>query len=164
MKRLQIHVYDIYLRIINRQLITGGQMKLRITAIFLLLCVCSFAGADGLPMKPGKWEMTMTMQMSMLPAPQVRTYTECITEEELSPESFDMDEDSECQPSDFVVDGNTASWSIACPGPAGEMTGQWEFTSDGDEVSGNGSMSANMGGMSMQMNMTWEGNRLGDCD
>ena len=115
-------------------------------------------------MTPGKWEMKMTMQMSMLPAPQVRTYTECIEEDELSPESFETDENSPCTPSDFEIDGNTARWSISCPGPAGEMTGNWEFTSDEDTVTGNGSMSANMGGMTMEMNMDWDGKRVGDCD
>lgn len=41
--------------------------------------------------------------------------------------------------------------------------GNWEFTSDGDSVVGIGSMRADMGGMAMEMNMNWEGTRLGDC-
>ena len=132
--------------------------------MMLVLLLPLLANADGVPMNPGKWEMEMTMQMSMLPQPQVRTSTECITEEQLSPENFNMDEDSPCDVSELNVDGNTVSWSISCPGPMGSMEGNWEFTSSGDEIVGNGSMSGSMGNMTMQMDMDWTGKRIGDCD
>jgi hypothetical protein len=135
----------------------------RILFAGLLLLVSLASQAEGLPMKPGQWEMKMTMEMSMLPAPQVRTSTECVTENELNPESFQMDENSGCTAGDLEIEGNTARWSISCPGPAGDMTGNWEFTSDEDSVVGTGSMSADMNGMALQMNMNWEGKRLGDC-
>jgi hypothetical protein len=44
------------------------------------------------------------------------------------------------------------------------MTGQWSFASMGDSMVGEGSMSADMGGMQMELTMKWEGERLGDCD
>ncbi len=130
----------------------------------LLFLPAFVAAADGVPMTPGKWEMKMTMEMSMLPQPQVKTYTECITEDQLNPDHFKMDQESPCDISDMEIDGNTVSWSISCPGPAGNMTGSWEFTSNGDSVVGSGSMSASMGTMSMEMDMDWEGTRIGDCD
>ena len=135
------------------------------TLLAVLVLVCSVnVFAEGVPMTPGKWEMTMTMEMSMLPAPQVKTTTKCIEESELDPENFKMDESSICDLADVEIDGKTMRWSISCPAPAGNLTGNWEFTSNGDSVVGTGSMSADMGGMAMEMNMNWEGKRLGDCD
>jgi hypothetical protein len=46
----------------------------------------------------------------------------------------------------------------------GSMQGQWEFISEGDSISGNGTMSANYNGQEMGFEMTWEGKRVGDCD
>ena len=135
------------------------------TLLAVLVLVCSVnVFAEGVPMTPGKWEMTMTMEMSMLPAPQVKTHTECIEESELDPDTFKMDANSPCDLSDVEIDGNTMRWSISCPGPAGDMKGDWEFTSEGDSVTGTGAMRGDMGGIALEMNMTWEGTRLGDCD
>jgi hypothetical protein len=140
-------------------------MKLRIALIGMLICCTSVSFAEGVAVEPGKWEMTMTMEMSMLPAPQTRTSTECIEQDELSPEDFNMDEDSPCNISDMVIDGNTVSWAINCPGPTGgEMTGSWSFTSHGDSITGEGSMTAEMAGQSMEFKMNWGGKRVGDCE
>jgi hypothetical protein len=122
------------------------------------------AGAEGIDIEPGKWEMTSTVTMTMLPTPQTSTVTECIREEELSPDHFNMDEGNPCEISNVTIDDNTAKWSIHCPSDMGDMEGQWEFNSDGDSISGKGTMSANYGGQEMGFEMTWEGERIGDCD
>jgi hypothetical protein len=139
-------------------------MNYRIMLTGMLLICSASVLAEGVPITPGKWEMTMTVEMSMLPAPQVKTSTECIEESELTPESFNMDENSPCDLADFEIDGKTVRWRLSCPTPSGNMTGNWEFTSDDDSVVGTGSMSADMGGMAMEVNMDWKGVRLGDCD
>jgi hypothetical protein len=148
----------------NHKMGKGNKMNYRFFIPGLLLISSAGALADGVPMTPGKWEMKTTMEMSMFPAPQVRTFTECIEETELKPENFNMEEDSPCDMADIEIDGNTVRWSISCPGAMGNMTGNWEFTSAGDSVIGTGSMSADMGGMAMEMKMNWEGERLGDCE
>jgi hypothetical protein len=132
----------------------------------LLLCVlgCGPVLAEGVAVNPGLWEMTMTMQMPMLAAPQERTYTDCVKETELNPEKFQMEQDSGCSVDDVNLDGDTISWSMACDGPMGPTTGQWSFTSDGDNVHGNGNMTANISGQPMEFTMTWTGSRLGDCE
>jgi len=121
--------------------------------------------AAGVSINPGMWEMTSTMTMSMMPEPQTTTEKECVEEDELSPEDFNMDEDNPCTIKDVNVEGNTARWSISCAtggGPA--MDGQWEFTSSGDSITGSGSMSAEFSGQNMSFDMTWEGKRIGDCE
>ena len=86
-------------------------MNLRIVLTFLfasLFSATAFAG--GITIEPGLWKMNMTMEMSMLPQPQVHSSQECIEESELQPDDFNMDENSPCKISDAVVDGNTANW------------------------------------------------------
>ena len=122
------------------------------------------AFAEGVSINPGQWEMTMTMEMSMMPQPQVHSSTECMKESEISPEDFNMDQNTPCDITDVAIDGNTARWSISCPAQGGMvMEGQWEFTSSGDSIVGNGSMSAETAGMNMDFKMDWEGKRIGDC-
>ena len=123
------------------------------------------ASAEGVSINPGMWEMTSTMTMSMMPQPRSTTVKECIEKDELSPESFNMEEDNPCNISDVNIDDNTARWSINCPTEGGPvMEGNWEFTSNGDSINGSGSMSAEFGGQPMSFNMTWEGKRVGNCE
>ncbi len=120
--------------------------------------------AKGVSIDPGLWEMSSTMTMTMMPQPQTTTETECVEETELSPESFNKDKDNPCDVSNVSVNGNSASWSISCPGQAGmAMQGQWAFTSKGDSISGTGSMKAVVAGQEMGFDMTWNGKRVGDC-
>lgn len=131
-----------------------------LTAMFFAVAV----NADGVSIDPGEWEMTTTLTMSMMPQPQTTTIKECIEENELNPEDFNMDEENPCAISNVDINGGTARWSISCPTDNGTaMEGTWEFTSEGDTLSGNGSMSANFGGQDMSFEMTWEGMRIGDC-
>ncbi|MGB5487107.1 MAG: DUF3617 family protein [Lysobacterales bacterium] len=127
--------------------------------------LASTASADGVSINPGMWEMTSTMTMTMMPQPRTTTVKECIKDSEISPESFNMEEDNPCNITDMTVDGNTARWSINCPTEGGPvMEGHWEFTSNGDSINGNGTMSAEFSGQKMGFVMTWEGKRIGTCE
>ena len=129
------------------------------------LMLTGTASAEGVSIDPGMWEMTSTMTMTMMPEPRSTTVKECIEDDEISPESFNMDKDNPCNITDVTIDGNTARWSISCSTGGGPvMEGQWEFTSSGDTISGNGSMSTDFNGQTMGFNMTWEGKRVGDCE
>lgn len=139
-------------------------MKLRNLLPIVAMLAPVGAWAQGVAMEPGKWEMTTTMTMSMMPAPQVRTVTECYTEDEFDPEKFNTNPDSTCATSDIEVDGQTITWNIVCPTEMGNMEGKWSFVSGGDTVSGTGDMSANMGDQVITFNMIWKGKRVGDCD
>ena len=145
-------------------------MTIRASIILPGLLLAATALADGVAVDPGQWEMKMTMEMKtsmdlpMVIPPRTMTTTECVEEDELGPDSFNMEEDSLCEFGDVAVEGNTVSWSISCPGPAGSMSGNWSFTSEGDTVEGQGTMAGNMGGQDMEFHMSWNGKRIGDCD
>ena len=141
-------------------------MKLRILLPCLTASLLSItAFADGISIEPGMWETTKTMEMSMMPQPQIHSSTECINESELNPEDFNMDENSPCDIAEVVVDDNSVNWAINCPASGGmAMEGQWSMTSDGDTLTGGGSMSGGSEEMQIEMNIKWEGKRIGDCD
>jgi len=132
---------------------------------FATVFLAGSASATGVSIDPGMWEMTSTMTMTMMPEPRSHTVKECIENDELSPESFNMDEENPCNITDVNVEGNTARWSISCSTGGGPvMEGHWEFTSNGDSISGNGSMSTEFSGQQMGFEMTWVGKRVGNCE
>ncbi len=133
--------------------------------VLLFSLVSSPAVAEGIPIEPGLWEMTSTMTMPMLPNPRVSTSTECIEEDELSPEAMNQEDmDSDCTFSTRTVDGNTMKWSMACNSKGGASRGEWEASSHGDTMTGGGTVTVDMQGQSMVMTMKWDGKRVGDCN
>jgi len=127
--------------------------------------ISSTSNAAGVAIQPGLWEMTSTMTMTMLNQPQTNTVRQCIEEDELGPDSFNMEQDSPCQASDINIEGNKASWSVNCStGDGMNMVGQWEFTSQGDSINGSGTMTSESSGQQFGFDMTWSGKRIGACE
>jgi hypothetical protein len=130
----------------------------------VLALISISAHADGIPVEPGLWKMTSTVNMPMLPQPRVTTVTECMEKSEIT-----MDEvggegmDPNCTFDMAQVDGNTMKWSVDCPVEGGTSHGEWQATSGGDTVTGEGSLTMSFQGQTMEMTMTWEGQRIGAC-
>lgn len=120
--------------------------------------------AEGISVEPGLWKMTSTVTMPMLPQPRVTTVTECMDKSEIT-----MDEiggeglDPNCTFDMAQVDGNTMKWSVDCPVEGGTSHGEWQATSGGDTVTGEGSLTMSFQGQTMEMTMSWEGQRIGAC-
>ena len=135
-----------------------------IVAPGLLVLISISALAEGIPVEPGLWKMTSTVNMPMLPQPRVTTVTECMEKSEIT-----MDEvggegmDPNCTFDMAQVDGNTMKWSVDCPVEGGTSHGEWQATSGGDTVTGEGSLTMSFQGQTMEMTMTWEGQRIGAC-
>ena len=72
--------------------------------------------------------------------------------------------DSKCQFSPPEIEGNTMKWSVDCPTEGGTSRGEWEATSSGDSVVGKGKIVVSFQGQTMEMDMGWEGKRIGDCE
>jgi len=136
--------------------------QIALLAITLFLTPALKAG--GIPVEPGLWEMTTTMTMPMFPQPRVTTVTECMQKSEISMEELNSEDmDVECVFNPAQVEGNTMKWSFDCPVEGGTSHGEWEATSGGDSVSGKGLITMTLQGQSMEMNMSWNGRRVGDC-
>ena len=141
-------------------------MKKKMFALAMLAAFSAPALADGIPVEPGLWSITTTVNMPMLPAPQTMTVEECMTDEILDMEDMsDEDLDPNCDYALNTLDGNTMSWSIDCPvDGGGQMHAEWTATSNGDSVEGQGKMTMSMQGQTMNMDMSWVGERIGACD
>lgn len=144
-------------------------MKLKQISQILVPCAMAFTvfsvQADGIPVKPGLWEMTSSVTMPMLPQPRVTTVTECMEKSEISMEEVGGGEgmDPNCTFEMSQLDGNTMKWSVDCPMEEGASHGEWQATSGGDTVTGEGLLTMSLQGQTMEMTMTWDGQWIGDC-
>ena len=135
-----------------------------IVAPGILVLISISALAEGIPVEPGLWKMTSTVNMPMLPQPRVTTVTECMEKSEIT-----MDEvggegmDPNCTFDMAQVDGNTMKWSVDCPVEGGTSHGEWQATSGGDTVTGEGSLTMSFQGQTRDMTMDWDGQRIGAC-
>jgi hypothetical protein len=60
------------------------------------------------------------------------------------------------------MQGNTASWNMACKGE-GAMTGSGTATYSGTSYTGTNRMTMTRGGQVQTMTMQYSGRRLGEC-
>lgn len=139
-------------------------MQAKMLALVILLTAASPVMAEGIPVEPGLWEMTSTINMPMMPQPRVTTLSECFTESEISMDDMSTDGlEGDCQLQMDQLEGNTMRWTVDCPIEGGSSHGEWFATSSGDTVTGEGKLTMAMAGQTMEMNMSWEGRRMGDC-
>ena len=141
-------------------------MKTTFVLATVVLVAAATALAQG-PIRPGRWEVTMQMQMAGSPIqmPEMKT-TRCVTPEEAKDPSKSLPsgpqgrggQNSDCKMADYKVSGNTATWKMVCTMPqAMTTTGEMTFNDD----SYTGTMKADMA--QGQMTMKMAGKRLGDC-
>jgi hypothetical protein len=141
-------------------------MKTLVSVVAVLAAVCATVMAQG-PVRPGRWEVTMQMQMAGSPIqmPEMKT-TRCVTPEDAKDPSRSLPsgpegrggQKSDCKVSDYKVSGNTATWKMACTSPQA-MTSTGEMTFTDDTYTGTMKMDSPQGQMTMKM----AGKRLGDC-
>lgn len=119
------------------------------------------------PQKPGKWQITMEMEMTGMPMkmpPQV--ITKCVTAQDVKDpdKAVPKSQKGTCKVSDYKVEGNKVSWSVKCEGD-NPSTGKGEITYAADSYEGWMKISV-MGPNNEKQDMTmkYHGKRLGDCD
>lgn len=143
-------------------------MRYATTCFLAAVALSGGAHAAAPNMKDGLWEITMKMEMPGMPAgmkPQV--LQQCITKKDLedpsktAPSGGDP-RDNRCQVTDYKMQGNTASWNMACKGE-GAMTGSGTATYSGTSYTGTNKMTMKRGGQAQTMTMQYSGRRLGDC-
>lgn len=141
-------------------------MKKSLLACAVMAAFSAPALAEGIPVEPGLWSITTTVNMPMLDAPQTTTVEECMADEFLDIEDMsDDDLDPECDYALEQLDGNSMAWSIDCPVEGGgQMHAEWTATSNGDSVEGEGQMTMEIQGQTMAMTMSWTGERIGACN
>ena len=135
-------------------------MKFRTLAVCaLVLALALPAFAETSPVKPGKWQFSMQMEMPGMPfkMPPVK-FTHCVTEEDAKSAIPQNQKDKDCKIGDYKVNGNTVTWTVECPKQ--KMKGEGQITYENDSMSGEMKMNAD----GQEMSSKYTGKRLGDCD
>ena len=117
------------------------------------------------PMRPGRWEVSMEMEMPGMPMkmPPMKT-TQCVTPEQVKDPGKAIptgpgQNPNNCKMSDYKTTGNTVAWKMACEGPDA-ISGTGEMRFDGDsKYTGVMTMTTGRGNMTMK----YAGTRLGEC-
>lgn len=140
---------------------------MRFAALSLLATAlaCPAAHAASPNMRDGLWEITTKMEMTGQKGVQIpqQTVKHCMTKKDVedpkrtTPGAGDQ---SRCKMTDHKLQGNTATWQIACQDGT---TGTGTVTYSGDSYSGNQTMAMKRGGQVMNMKMEYSGRRVGDC-
>ncbi len=141
-------------------------MKATSVVVGALVIGATALGAQS-PMRAGRWEITMQMQMPNMPVqmPETKT-TQCVTPEQLKDPANALPRgpqagrgaSQDCKVSDYKVSGNTVTWRMACSTPQ-PMTSTGEMTFVDDSYTGTMKMNMPQGDMSMKLT----GKRVGDC-
>ena len=166
------------------------KMRFAITAACVGVCT-SVALAESLAIKPGKWEMTYTSQISgdstppamlekLTPeqrarheermkkradtGPRQRTQTTCVKKEELDRDAFAKDRQKDCT---YKVTAQTRTLHAAtyeCAG-AGARKGEFRYEAIGnDKVKGSMKITTARSAMVMQLEGKWMGAVCGKDD
>ncbi|HSP16493.1 MAG TPA: DUF3617 domain-containing protein [Thermoanaerobaculia bacterium] len=137
-------------------------MKLRTLALCALVLALALPTFGASLMKPGKWQVTIQTEMANMPIKMpAMTFTHCVTKEEAeNPQPPKTKNDkSDCQVSDYKIDGSTVTWSVTCTGKQ-PMTGEGKMTFSGDAYEGTTHLKADQ----MEMSQKFTGKLLGACD
>jgi len=135
----------------------------KICTLSALCILLAFQPAWGLDLEPGKYEITIRMEVPGMPGgmpPQ--TMTQCLNEQHPVPgSSFDP---QGCKMTDMRTQGNTVSYMITCnqPGMEAEITGEMFFKGDSFDGSTKTIMGPEAGGMNLITLVT--GKRIGKCE
>ena len=137
-------------------------MKLRNLMLFAVVCALALPTFGASPVKSGKWQTTIEMEMPGMPfkVPPTTT-TSCITKEQAEDATNAIPKgknESACTFTDVKVDGDTVSWTMNCPKQS--MTGTGTITYAGESYSGKMDLKV----ADREMHMKYSGKRLGDCD
>ena len=136
---------------------------MRPVLVFVVLVLASNAAAQN-PMRPGRWEVTMQMEMPNMPMQMpAQKVTQCVTAEQIKDPGSALPQGpnnpNACKVSDHKTSGNTVTWKVACTGPEA-MTGSGEMKFEGDTYVGLMKMTTSRG----EMTMKYSGKRLGECE
>lgn len=138
-------------------------MKLRTFAfcVFVLaLAVTAFAADNAQHMKPGKWSISIQMDMPNMPMKMPpMTVERCVTQEQADhPEPPKGKNEDDCKISDYKLEGQTLTWTMKCEKQ--KMTGTGKMTFAPESYEGESQMTVG----DMQMTQKFNGKYLGACD
>ena len=141
----------------------GGRLMLRkLLAISVVLAAVGSASIAGSEpnIQDGNYEITTSMEMAgMKMGMEPVKYTQCLTKDDLIPQSSQQIE--ECKVSKTKMVGNTVTWIMKCHGHGGDTIGAGKITYSGNRFEGTIEMTSPQSEMKI-INLI-SGQRIGDC-
>lgn len=133
-----------------------------VVALVLAMTLTPFVhAADHPPQKPGKWRVSIEMEMPGMPMkmPPI-TRDMCVTEEDVKDpqKAVPNDPKNPCKVGDYKIDGNKVSWTVDCSKPKATGVGEITFA----EESYTGWTKLKMG--EQEMTQKYTAKWLGACD
>lgn len=136
-----------------------------LTALLLLGAASLLFGASP-DMKPGKWQVTMKMDMPGAPFPMPPiTFEQCVTKDDLKDPKRTVPNSSKdknnCEVKDYKMSGNKATWRLQCKDGS---TGKGEMTYKSSSYNGVMTMeSADKKHGNSKFTQRISGKRIGNC-
>ncbi|MGH8661778.1 MAG: DUF3617 domain-containing protein [Burkholderiales bacterium] len=135
-------------------------MRVAATCVLAAAVLVPHAYGAAPNMREGEWEITLKMEMPGMPMampPQVMS--RCVTKKDLAnPVPGPQAGDSRCKTTDHRMQGNTATWKMACEdGTTGSGTATYSDTSYTSTIT------TLQGGQAPAMTMRQNGRYLGAC-
>ena len=122
------------------------------------------AATESVPFNAGKWEVISKASMPMMPQPIVNKSVECIHEKTISADHFAKQSRGNCKATDVRVNGKNIQWNMNCSVEGNLLTGYGDMQVDDTRIKGKATISMSMQGMTMEMQTSWTGKRLGECN
>ncbi|HKA42948.1 MAG TPA: DUF3617 family protein [Burkholderiales bacterium] len=141
-------------------------MRLAVIALAATVALACHAQAAAPDMKEGLWELTAKSEIQGMPGGMPPTTMQrCVTKKDLEDPSKTapgLQGDKRCKMTDYRLQGNTATWKLACEGE-NAMTGSGTVTYAGTSYTGTQTMSMSVEGKALNMTLNFSGRHLGEC-
>jgi hypothetical protein len=139
-------------------------MSALVCATFLFAYGSAAWAADRINIQPGKWQLTVSMEMEGQPERPAQILTKCEQAKDIpTPETLmgKTQHSTQCKASDFKTTRDKASWTFACQNGA-KGTGEIVYAGDTYAFTMHMStISPRKGEMKMTQHIN--GKRIGDC-
>jgi hypothetical protein len=136
---------------------------MKIHLFLLLLLVPIIAIAEELVMKPGLWEITTTRTSTMGGGKVIQTEKQCLKHQKFDPQSIMQDMQSCELLSNELKNENTLLFNMTCSMTGAKASLSGNYYTKNDKGMGEMKVQVDMGGMVMEMDISWDAKRLGDC-
>ena len=134
-----------------------------VTAVFAAVLATASDGAAARGIDPGQWQITTTMFSPILPGPQTKTGTQCVTPEDVKNPRRAIDKrlQSDCRAVSLRQSGDTYTWEVFCTQSG--MSNKGTIRYGRGTMSGESRTTTNVTGEMLQMITKFSGKRLGPC-
>ena len=136
-----------------------------LAAVMVAVLTGQVIAGDQINMKPGKWEITSSMQIPGMPAgmpPMSVTQTQCLQKDELIPKDPGPTEQGNCQTQDIRFEGDTVTWKMICESEEGKIVSSGWISYHGTTFEGE--VKTRIPGQDMEIPTQLKGHWIGPCD